>query len=231
MLKKIAILTSIATITLNTLFAQERDFRKERAELAREEREAKKKNRAHERISYGTNIISIDPFSALDIGIGVGASYEKILGVDQNIGIVFPVHLMFEQQDNYNNGYYNNGANYGNPYFYFTPGIKIYPFGQRRVTYAVGPNLMIGDGSSKEWRYDNTGNGYQVSVDKFRLGMLVNNYLNIQFNKNFNMSMQAGLGVRYIDRETYKDYISGNTTISNGMNVTGDFAVSLGYRF
>ncbi len=235
MFKKIAVLTSIACIAVSTSFAQDRDFRKEKAQLAREEREAKKRNHNQERLSYGTNIISLTPFTALDIGIGVGASYEKILGADQMVGIIIPVNVVFEPHENYYYGggsYYGNSTNYNNAYFYFTPGIKVYPFGQRKVTYSVGPNLMIGAGSGKELRYDNTGqNSYEVTVDKFRLGMLINNYLNIQFSKSFNMSMQAGLGVRYIDRDTYKDYIYGNSTVSNGMNVTGQFSVSLGYRF
>ena len=232
MLKKIAVLTTIATLTLNNLFAQERDFRKEKAELARQEREAKKKDKSYERSSYGTNIISISPLSALDIGIGVGASYEKILGADQNIGIVIPVHLMFEQNnDYYYNGYYGYNSNHYNSYFYFTPGIKIYPFGQRKVTYAVGPNLMMGAGGGKQWATDNNGNNYQVTTNKFRFGMLVNNYVNFQFSKSFNMNIQAGLGVRYIDHESESDYINGKDSYSNGMNVTGEFAVSLGYRF
>jgi len=235
MLRKIAVVASLATISANTLFAQERDFRREKAELARQEREAKK--RRHEtaaKIDYGTNIISASPFSALDIGVGFGLSYEKIVGPDQNVGIILPVHLLFDfESDNY--GYYGYnyyGNNYGNAYFYFTPGVKVYPFGQRRVTYAVGPNLMIGAGGGKEWRYSNsTSATEEFDISKFRFGMLVNNYLNVNFTKGFNMSIQAGLGVRYIDRETASSFSTPEQTISKGMNVTGQFTLSLGYRF
>jgi len=231
MLRKIAVLTSVALLTLNNLFAQERDYRKERAELARQEKAEKRRHRDQEKLSYGTNILSLSPFSALDIGIGFGASYEKIVGADQNIGIVFPVHLMFELNDDYYYGNYNNGNNYNNAYFYFTPGLKIYPFGQRRITYAVGPNLMFGAGGGKEWKYDNQGNYYQADVNKLRIGMLINNYVNFQFTKNFNLNIQAGLGVRYVDHESVSDNFYGDYSLNHGMNVTGQFTLSLGYRF
>jgi hypothetical protein len=234
MLRKIAVLTSLATISLNTLFAQERDYRKERAELARQEKEEKRRHRGeHEKINYGTNILSASPFSVLDIGIGFGLSYEKIIGTEQNVGIILPIHLLFDVENNSYYGYpYDNNNEYNNAYFYFTPGLKIYPFGQRRVTYAVGPNLMIGAGGGKEWRYNNyTSATEQFDITKLRIGMLVNNYLNVNFTKGFNMSVQAGLGVRYIDRETASSYGMNEQTVNKGMNVTGQFTLSLGYRF
>lgn len=233
MLRKIAVLTSLATISLNTLFAQERDYRKERAELARQEKEAKRKHRGEQdKINYGTNILSVSPFSVLDIGIGFGLSYEKIIGPEQNVGIILPVHLLFDVENNYDYGYAYANNEYNNAYFYFTPGLKIYPFGQRKVTYAVGPNLMFGAGGGKEWRYNNsTSATEQFDVTKIRVGMLVNNYLNVNFTKGFNMSVQAGLGVRYIDRETASSYGMNEQTTNRGMNVTGQFTLSLGYRF
>jgi hypothetical protein len=232
MIRKIAVLASMLFVTLQTFAQEKRDYRKERAELARQEKEEKKKERTHQAMDYGTNILSITPFSLLDIGVGFGASYEKILGEDKNIGIVLPVNLIFEFNDNYYNGYYTNNGSYNNTYFYFTPGIKIYPFGQRRVTYAIGPNLMLGAGGGKEMRYnEQIGYDEEYNVSKIRVGMLLNNYLTVQFSRSFNLALQAGLGVRYIDRETASSPYSSQQVSNNGMSVTGQFSISLGYRF
>lgn len=224
MLRKIAVLTSIIALTFQSLSAQERDFRKERAELDRQEREQKRQKRHQQPITdYGTNILSLTPFAAMDVGIGVGMSYEKILSADQSLGIVLPVYILFDNfDDNSYYGYENSGS-----YFYFAPGLKIYPFGHRRATYSIGPNLFVGGGTSKTTQYDyNGGYTYIQEVSRFRLGILVNNYMTFQFTKNFNLGLQGGLGVRYIDRETIDGF-----TNNRGIVPTAQFSVTLGYRF
>lgn len=237
MIKKIAAITFIATLAVSSAFAQRRDFRKERAELAREEREERRRDRVEPlKLNYGSNIIRVSPFTAMDVGVGFGLSYEKLFGKDQMVGLVLPLHLMFGVNDgNFGTGYgYNSDAT--KAYGYFTPGLKIYPFGQRKVTYAVGPTLMFGYGGGKEWRYNYgiSGPGYEeyVDVTKLRVGLLVSNYLNFNISESFNIGLEAGVGVRYLDRET----ISGssfmqNGTYSQGINPTGNFSLTLGYRF
>lgn len=225
MLRKIAVLTSVIALSFQSLSAQERDFRKERAELDRQEREQKRLNRQNHLqpvTDYGTDILSLSPFAVLDVGVGVGMSYEKIFGADKNIGIVLPVYVLFEDFDN--DPYYNDNSSAS--YFYFAPGLKVYPFGQRKVTYSIGPNLFVGGGTGRQTNWDMNGNPYTEEISRFRLGILINNYLNFQFTKNFNLGLQGGLGVRYIDRETYNGY-----TDSRGMTVTGQFSITLGYRF
>src|SRR6218665_945528 len=170
MLKKIVALTLLTIVTMNAAFAQGRDFRRERAELARQEKEERRRVRtARESVDYGTNILRISPITAMDLGVGFGLSYEKILGKEQMVGVVLPVYLLLDGQNNYDpfgNGYSDNNST--KAYFYFNPGLKIYPFGQRRVTYAVGPSLMIGAGGGTEWRYNNqTGYEEQTDITKF----------------------------------------------------------------
>jgi len=226
MLRKIAVLTSIIALSCQSLSAQERDFRKERAELDRQEREQKRRNRQLQpSVDYGTNILSVSPFAAMDVGIGVGISYEKILSADQSIGIVFPAYVLFDNfDDNSYYGYENSGS-----YFYFAPGLKIYPFGHRKATYSIGPNLFVGGGTSKETTTNWNGTSQYTYIQEksiFRLGILVNNYMTFQFTKSFNLGLQGGLGVRYIDRETTDGY-----TNSRGIVPTAQFSVTLGYRF
>jgi hypothetical protein len=217
MLKKTFALVLIAGLIAAPAFAQRRE-RRERQERA-------------ERVpvNYGSNIIRLAPISVMDIGVGFGLSYEKIFGKEQMVGLVLPVSLMLDDTgyDPGNSG--NSGNTHYNTYFYFNPGLKIYPFGQRKVTYAVGPSLLLGYGGGKEWRFDGT---YYEEVEKtkLRLGMMVNNYVNFQITPSFNLGMELGLGVRYYDRTTY-DMLQGDITYHEEINVTGQFSMTLGYRF
>lgn len=247
MFAKIATITLFATMAVTSTFAQRRDFRREREQLAREEREEKRRWREEReeddremvrerpRISYGTNIVRVSPLTVMDVGVGFGLSYEKIFGQEGMVGLVLPVYLMLEDQNNFDpfyNQYYNDDTRYST-YVFFNPGLKIYPFGQRRVTYAVGPSLLLGYGSGSEWRYDNA-LVYQEKVDvtKLRIGMLVNNYVSFNITKGFNLGLEAGIGVRYIDRETYDSpTLYHSRTYNNGINVTGNFSLTLGFRF
>lgn len=235
MLKKITTITFLFTVAATSVFAQ-RDFRRERAELDREERAEKRRMREerserHYTNNYGANILRLSPITAMDIGVGFGLSYERILDRQGMVGLVLPVHLILENDgDDFLNG--NGDWDNTHAYVYFTPGLKIYPFGQRKVTYAVGPNLMLGYGGGKEWYYD----GYysqRVDVTRLRLGMLVNNYVNFQLGPSFNLGLELGLGVRYLDRETvdYPTFPYSNTTRNNGIEATGQFSMTLGFRF
>lgn len=225
MLKKLAGLTALSLIACQLTFAQERDFRKERAELDRAEREAKKNKTERVSSSYGTNILRFSPFSVGEGGIGIGISYEKIFGADKNIGFIIPIDILVDP-DNYDA--YNDNTN--NAYVVFSPGIKIYPFGQKRVTYAIGPNAMLALGGGERWQYNNNGVYELTDHHVVKVGIFVNNYLNIQFTPNFNFGVQGGLGVKYIDRDYYSNS-SGDSEYRNGMNITGDFSITLGYRF
>jgi hypothetical protein len=222
MLKKSGLMAILSLFAVTTLFAQDAPV------------PAKERNPLE---VYGTNILRIAPLTAMDIGVGFGLSYEKLLGKDKMVGIIIPVSLILENSDILNN--YNTGAsdNY-NTYYYFTPGVKIYPFGQRRVTYSIGPSLMLGFGSGhgtiSDW--DSFGNTLYSDYTKkvFRLGMLINNYLNFQITPGFNLGLEGALGIRYLDRQTY-DYQSPNfpsaQNNNNGFDITGQFSMTLGYRF
>ncbi|WP_118950578.1 hypothetical protein [Taibaiella helva] len=236
MLKKICSVAFLAFLATTSVTAQQRrDFRKERQELAREEREERRRMRDErtERpaIAYGTNILRLAPLTIMDVGVGFGLSYEKILDKHQMIGLILPAHfLISNSNDDFfsgSNGYMSNTQTY----FYFTPGLKVYPFGQRRVTYAVGPSLMLGYGGGQDYQYDyRTGYTTNVDVRRFRLGMLVNNYVNFQLGPSFNLGLELGLGVRYLDRERV-EFSSYTRTDNKDLDATGQFSLTLGYRF
>ncbi|WP_118973566.1 hypothetical protein [Taibaiella koreensis] len=235
MFKKFGSLALFALLATTSLNAQHRrDFRREREQLAREER-AEKRRMREERgqqpgAAYGTNILRVAPLTVMDVGVGFGISYEKILDKNQMIGLILPVHFLISDNDDFFSGN-NNSLSNTQTYFYFTPGLKVYPFGQRRVTYAVGPSLMLGYGGGKDYQYDYlTGLTTDADIRKFRLGMLVNNYVNFQLGPTFNLGLELGIGVRYLDQERveFRDY---TRTENKDLDATGQFSLTLGYRF
>lgn len=186
---------------------------------------------------YGSNIVRLAPITAMDIGVGFGVSYEKIFGDNQIFGVILPVTLLLENSTN--NAMYSGAYNQDqfNTYVYFTPGVKIYPFGQRKVNYSVGPNLMLGYGGGKQWQTvtNLSGAETQVSVTstRLRLGLMVNNYVNFQVSRLFNLGLEGGLGMRYYDKTSYSgsSFYAGNGDFHNGFDITGQFSLTLGLRF
>lgn len=180
-------------------------------------------------IDYGRNIFSVSPFKALDSGPGLGFSYERLLGENQNIGIILPVSFIFHDFNIYNPTIGSSTKYLTN--LYFSPGVKIYPFGQRKVTYAVGPNIVTGFIKDNYTDYvSTTTGGYNVTREsnRFRLGLVVNNYLNFQITSHINLGINGGLGMRYLDHQNSSSsyYYS-----SNNLRVIGEFAFNFGFRF
>lgn len=185
---------------------------------------------------YKANILRLAPITAMDVGVGFAVSYERLFGADQRFGVILPVSLLLENKNSPNINTTYSTSRY-NTYVYFTPGVKLYPFGQRKVTYAIGTNLMIGYGGGSEWqpRTDPYGVIYldAIRTTRWRLGVLLNNYVNFQFSKKFNLGIDGGLGIRYLDKVSYSgsQYYAGNGAVNNGFDITGQFSLTLGYRF
>lgn len=181
-------------------------------------------------IEYGKNILTISPFKALDSGPGFGFSYERLVGNGQHIGIILPVSFIFHDYNIYDPLVGSNAKYLTN--FYISPGVKIYPFGQRKVTYAVGPNIVTGfvkDTYSNYLSYPNGGGYYNtVESSRFRLGLVVNNYLNFQITSRINLGINGGLGMRYLDRQNSS---SSFFYSNNDISVIGEFAFNFGFRF
>jgi len=231
MWKKTTLFLSLSLLCISSAIAQPVRHREERRHRERTEEQKPLPD-------YGTNIIRLAPITAMDIGVGFGLSYEKLVGKDKMIGIVLPVSLILENTENSYPVYGVDGSGgHYNTYVYFTPGLKIYPFGQRRVTYAVGPNLMLcaGGGRGTVSEIDNAGNTITSEYTRniFRFGMLINNYVNFQVTPNFNLGLEGGLGIRYIDNQQYHynspSFPSRNNY--NGFDITGQFSLTLGFRF
>lgn len=204
------------------------DKRAERSSERGRERDRERNAPIVQDEELGRNRIDLSPFKALDSGPGFGISYERILDKRGNFGLLLPFTVTIPDS------YYipSISDNADDQMYYFSPSLKVYPFGQKRVTYAVGPTLFAGIG--RKW---NTTNTYDPKTgvttthdeqrDRFRMGLIVNNYVNFQITPHFQIGLNAGLGPRYIDREKYQS----NLYRDKRMEITGEFNFSLGFRF
>jgi hypothetical protein len=164
------------------------------------------------------NILTLVPGQIFDTSIGLGISYERILR-NQRVGIIVP--FVMSRANTY---YYSDSFNY---VFYLSPGLKFYPFGHRKITYALGPNLFAGLGRyfSRDFDYQSGyyAEGYYSQTT--RIGFVGNNYLTLNVFPNFKIGMNGGFGVRYMDRKTaYNSYKS-------LMEPTVEYSFNLSYHF
>lgn len=175
---------------------------------------------------YGDNIIRFSPLKVYDMGVGFGLSYERHLDQEQKVSFVLPVDVVLV------NSYYDYNSMYGsqnkvNSYFYVSPGIKFYPSGQRKVNYALGANIFFGVGKNyyTESYMDQWNNWVyrDYELNHYRVGMMVNNYLNMNLTNKFNIGLELGLGALYVDKYENRP--------NEGINATGNVGFSLGFRF
>ncbi len=175
----------------------------------------------------GNNIVRFTPLMVYDVGVGLGLSYERHLDKEQRVSVVLPVDLIMIPEYNYNSSRSSN-------YFYFSPGFKFYPTGQKRVTYALGANMILGFGNRYDQIQQVSQNGTifmeQVEAKNTRLGVLVNNYLNFNIGKRFAIGLNGGLGVLYINKYEGVNYIQ-NFYGGDRVSITGQFAFNFGVRF
>lgn len=216
MIGKIGIFTLITTMAITSSFALARDTQEQ------------EKYPLKEKLDYGTNSITFSPFTVMDYGVGIGLSYEKIFGGNKQLGLILPFSLMLDGKNSPVYRYNDSGFNAS---IYFTPGLKIYPFGQSRLTYAFGPSFMLNYGRrSSVWYTGFPVEGAEVSW--LRMGVMVSNYLNFQVTRFLNFGLEMGLGVRFMDKHSYTEPGMTNPVTLNGSGKpTGRFALTIGFRF
>jgi hypothetical protein len=181
------------------------------------------------------NFARLYPFAVMDVGVGVGASFERLFGQKKNLGLILPGFLIL--QGNSNPTTVNQDNKSYDAYFYFAPGFKFYPNGHKKLTYAVGPSLMFGFCNSKFETPGTNSNGEPITATvkyaRKRFGVLANNYVTLEFSKYFDIGLEGGLGVCYFDRESYKgpEFYPGDPSKNKGVDITGQFSLSIGYKF
>jgi len=139
------------------------------------------------------NIFSVSPFEFTESGVGLAVGYEKVLDKEGVISYSLPVVLTFNPSDA------NKPSDKSDPMVYFMPGLKFYPtsyFGT--VKYAIGPSLDLGYGQKTQYDYSLPAPYYSTN-DHLVLGMMLNNYLNINPTDNFYIGIDFGLGFTYVN--------------------------------
>jgi hypothetical protein len=175
---------------------------------------------------YGRNLVNIVPVKLFDAESGYGFSYERILGKNKKIGIVIPVSIL--SPDYYGSDYVKSGSTKSS--FNFMPGLKFYPFGQQHLSYAMGPSILIGFKKHTviNREYDPKYDDYREMPSKnFRIGIMVNNYLNYQITSNIQTGLNVGLGRVYMNKETFNP----NNIQDDGNVAFIEIAFNLGFRF
>ncbi|MBP6334802.1 MAG: hypothetical protein KA444_04955 [Bacteroidia bacterium] len=149
---------------------------------------------------YGKNIISFSPIQITainpinderDADVCVNFSYERI---SENEAFGFKLPVSFSLKD---------------PYYYIMPVLKIYPFKQGVVKYAIGPQFYFGFGEI-ERRFSSYNYPYTpdttINVNKTQVGFMINHSLNFSIMQNFYMGIEASLGINYYDSNKDEDY-------------------------
>ncbi|WP_276134174.1 hypothetical protein [Polluticoccus soli] len=164
---------------------------------------------------YGNNIIAVSPMQLTDEGAGFGISYERVLDKENNyISFYLPVAIAVKRLD--------GSIPESDPTYYFMPGIKFYPTGGKgMVRYGLAANLVYAFGRQT---YETFNNGFSqfVTDDFYKLGMIVNNSLNVNPTDHLHFGLEFGLGFPYVDES------------DNGFNNDGplvQFGFKVGYRF
>jgi|GEM_PF-1941033 len=156
--------------------------------------------------------IAISPFQYTESGVGVGLSYERAMDPDGILSLYVPAIASFRLRNNNNyDPYYYGYNNYNRTDYtlYLMPGVKFYPTGMGKCKYAVGPNAVIGYGQRTMEGYHpyyNT-NTYTTSYpyiigtyDRWMLGMMINNSLNVNATPHLYIGAEMGFGFTYFDR-------------------------------
>lgn len=172
--------------------------------------------------NFPKNNIKFYPLSAFAYGgVGLGVGYERLMDNEGKFGLNLPVYIGLT---NDNSGTMDVGTN---TTFMFSPGIKFYPGGQRRVTYGIGASLFGSWGRSNEYLYFSNGSRMLINEDAIRAGMLVNNSIQFNIGQKFNIGLDLGLGPSYVNQLSRSD----GYKYSEGIQFMANFGFHLGFRF
>lgn len=170
------------------------------------------------------NNMKFYPLSAFAYGgVGFGIGYERILDNDGKFGLQIPVHIGLTNTSSNFNGNVTTSTTY-----MVNPGVKFYPTGHRRATYGIGASLFGSFGNRDEYVYLNNGARQLMNKNEVRAGMLINNSVQFNIGRKFNLGLDLGLGPSYLNQ--YNNRTTGDS-YSDGIEFMATFGFHLGFRF
>ncbi len=170
---------------------------------------------------YGRNIMSYHIFDFVYQDFSM--SYERI-SKSGKLGYKVPIAIGFNTDR-------DNGPRLYNNMLYSGFGLNVYIFGQKMVSYFMGPEVHVGIGKEEYYYYyeDQVEPYYtygEYRSEEFIYGrLLINNGISISPVYNFRLAAVMGLGVRYYELEK-EEYNS-----DDGFKSTAYFTFSMGFRF
>jgi hypothetical protein len=166
---------------------------------------------------FGSNFISINVIDLAFSGF-LTLSYERTLK-SGNFSYRIPLSLGLKNSDelDYYEGYYNKGKIFSTGFDFY-----IYPSGQGRARYFMGPSLEYGRYNYLQYDYYSINNIKKVAA--FYSILFQNGFL-FQPSKHFNISVNVGVGYTKSILNSEYHYIRnhGDFTFRGGLN--------MGYKF
>ncbi len=180
--------------------------------------------------TLGRNIISVSPIQSMSMNhldadygsdVGVNLSYERISS-NEYFGFKLPVSFSLKQ-----------------PYYYFMPALKIYPFKQGPVKFAFGPQFYLATGDydyKLNYSYEPYYHDTIRRLSRTQVGFLINTSVNFTILENFFLGLDAGIGINYFDSNSDNPLLDENNDYYYNRS-QGDFYpaiqlnFSMGYRF
>lgn len=161
------------------------------------------------------NSIRFSPIGVNEVGVTVGAEYERYFKNNPKLSFIAPVDVTFRQHD----FSWDNDAS-SPAYVFFRPGFKFYPGSTSRpVKYAIGSNLVLGHGKLTKYSYEEWGSNRKYTYNKnTKLGVMVTNYVNFDISRNFTMGINFGLGILYFNETENRSNNTGRATVQLGTN-------------
>jgi hypothetical protein len=189
------------------------------------------------KVEYGSNIVSVALINLSDDGFGLGLAYERALDKKGIINFYLPVNLCFSSV--MGNEVYNSSTG---TYDYnmlrrsviqVMPGVKFYPTGnQGKIRYGIAAQVAYYTGTKETDQYIYSplyGSYMQVGNARVqKLGLLVNNSLNMFPTAHVFIGIDLGLGLTYLNK--VEDLATGSMR-EQGTTQLAQFNFRLGYRF
>ena len=203
------------------------------------ERESMTKGRKPQskKIEYGGNIVSAALINLSDDGFGVGLAYERALDKRGVINFSLPINLCFSSISG-NEVYNPTTGSYDynmlkRSIFQIMPGVKFYPTGnQGKVRYAIAAQVAYYTGTKEMEQYlpsPTIGSYYTIgSAQVQKLGVIVNNSVNMFPTQHVFIGIDLGLGLTYMNKE---ENLMTNKMQELGTAQLAQFNFRIGYRF
>lgn len=168
------------------------------------------------------NIVRIMPLAIFeDRNIGMGVSYERLIGKSHKLGINIPFYYGYKVLSYGTEDYMPYGD-----FLMFNPGVKFYLVNKTKVTFAIGPSIFASFGKGEH----NVAGNFTISsypITSREVGFLANGYIRFNITPRFNLGFELGLGPTFLTQYTNEQ--QQKTTESSHVYGVGSF--HFGYRF